>query len=135
MSSPSNPHVGSDTSEYFRLLGVESPNPLYEEIAAANVGIFLMVLSSKLTQYDKATYDREAKKGRGNPHRLGLLMQALNRVRAHVHGVESSDSPEALKDLKGAMTTEFDANLPPVKATIKQIDAYLATGKKPSLVK
>ncbi len=108
-------------------------NRLAEAIDSGTVATFLMVLKSKLTQYDKRLGDSEAKKGRVNIYRLGHYLQAANDVEAAVKGLEQKDDAEALGALKKAMAKSFAADMPPVKATIKQIDAWLSGGKKPSL--
>lgn len=127
---------GSVLDGFNRLVGREAPNEaLYEGLGAATVDTFLTVLSSKLMKYDASVSAREAKRGSANIYRLGLLLAALDKVRASLHTQLQSDAPEVLKALKDAIGDELDAHMPPVKATLKQIDDYLATGKKPSLVK
>jgi len=97
--------------------------------------MFLEVLKSKLTQHDKRVSEAEAKKGRSNIYRLGLLLEAAHKVDGDVHSVMDQDTPEALEVLKKSLDRRFEATFPPVKATLKQIDEFLKSGKKPSLIK
>lgn len=97
---------------------------------------FLAVLTSKVTQYDKATSARERKRGHVNIYRLGLLLQAVDRVRGDLRVEDlTSNSPEALERFRKAVRTHMDADFPPAKATLKQVDQFLETGKAPSLVR
>lgn len=97
-------------------------------LTAGTVRAFIEVASSKLTQYDRRL---EAKQP--NMYRLGHYLKALNNVREDVHDVMDDASPEALGRLRASFARRFN-NLPPITATIKQIDQYLATGKLPRLV-
>lgn len=101
------------------------------------VEAFLAVLTSKVTQYDKATSAREAKRGgHVNIYRMGLLLQAVDRVRGDIRVQDlTSDSPEALESFRRAVRKHMDADFPPAKATLKQVDQFLETGKAPSLVR
>jgi len=98
------------------------------------VGTFLLVLSSKLTQYDQ-----RATKKDGNIYRLSLLFAALQKAGKRVAKLKDEDSPEALQALKDALLREFTKDLrgrpdlPPVANVFKQIDAFLSSGKLPSL--
>lgn len=86
------------------------------------VAKYLEVLSHELVRYDMATSAREAKRGHVNIYRLGLLMQALQRVRADVGGHLSS-SEEAKAGFRMAMYTHFEQGFPPVKKVVKQLEA------------
>lgn len=92
------------------------------------VRAFIEVASSKLTQYDQRL---EAKQP--NMYRLGHYLKALGNVREDVQDVMDDASPEALGRLRASFARRFN-NLPPIVATIKQIDQYLTTGKLPRLV-
>ena len=97
---------------------------------SGTVAAFLAVLVSKLTQYDM----REQKK-HYNLYRLGHLLGAADEIRADLKNHLGDDSPAALAALKQSIAARFTLPFPPASATIKQIDAYLATGKYPSLVR
>jgi hypothetical protein len=97
-------------------------------LTKGTVRAFIEVASSKLTQYDQRL---EAKQP--NMYRLGHYLKALTNVREDVQDVMDDASPEALGRLRASFARRFN-NLPPIVATIKQIDQYLATGKLPRLV-
>ena len=86
------------------------------------VAKYLEVLSHELVRYDMATSAREAKRGRVNIYRLGLLMEALQKVRADV-GNRTSDSEVDKIDFRAAMYVRFEKDFPPVKKVIKQLEA------------
>jgi len=90
--------------------------------AECTVAKYLEVLSHELVRYDVATSAREAKRGRVNIYRLGLLMQALQRVRDDVGG-HLSDSEEAKAGFRMAMYSHFEKDFQPVKKVVKQLDA------------
>lgn len=98
-------------------------------LTAGTVRAFIEVASSKLTQYDQRL---EAKQP--NMYRLGHYLRALNEVRGDVKDVMDDAGPEALGRLRASFERRF-RSLPPITATIKQIDEYLASGKMPSLVR
>ena len=86
------------------------------------VGKYLDVLSHELVRYDMATSAREAKRGRVNIYRMGLLMEALQKVRADV-GNRTSASDTDKADFRMAMYTRFERDFPPVKKVVKQLEA------------
>jgi hypothetical protein len=87
------------------------------------VGKYLDVLSHELVRYDVATSAREAKRGgRVNIYRMGLLMEALGKVRAEV-GSRTSDSAEDKANFILAMYGHFEKDFSPVKKVLKQLDA------------
>ena len=86
------------------------------------VAKYLEVLSHELVRYDMATSAREAKRGRVNIYRMGLLMEALQRVRAAI-GSHTSDSEADKAGFRAAMYEYFELNFPPVKKVIKQLEA------------
>jgi hypothetical protein len=98
-------------------------------MGSATVSAFLMVASSKLTQYDQRL---EAKQP--NRYRLGHLLGALDKVRQDLKDVANEDSPDALGRLRASLLQHFHP-IPPINATIKQIDEFLGTGKMPRLVR
>ncbi len=86
------------------------------------VAKYLDVLSHELVRYDVATSAREAKRGRVNIYRLGLLMEALGRVRGAV-GSHTSDSEADKASFRMALYTHFERDFPPVKKVVKQLEA------------
>jgi len=86
------------------------------------VGKYLDVLSHELVRYDVQTSAREAKHGRANIYRLGLLMEALQRVRSDV-GSRTTDSDADKAGFRMAMYQHFERDFPPVKKVVKQLEA------------
>lgn len=108
----------------------------YELSEAKNgkVETFITILSSHLTQYDQAETTREVKRGgRGNFYRLGHLLGAVGKVRDDLAKVADNEDEASLALLKASITKHFQDTYPPVKKLLKQIDVFLATGKKPSI--
>lgn len=102
------------------------------EAKNGQVSTFLTILSSHLTQYDRAELAREEKRGgRGNLYRLGHLLGALGEVRKDVSSVTDSAAPEALAKLKASLGKRFNQGFPPVNKLLKQIDAFLTNGRMP----
>jgi hypothetical protein len=86
------------------------------------VAKYLEVLSHELVRYDIQTSAREAKRGRVNIYRLGLLMGALQKVRGAV-GNRTSDSEADKASFRMAMYEFFETAFPPVKKVVKQLEA------------
>jgi len=86
------------------------------------VGKYLDVLSHELVRYDMVTSAREAKRGRVNIYRMGLLMEALQKVRADV-GSRTSASDADKASFRMAMYAHFERDFPPVKKVVKQLEA------------
>lgn len=86
------------------------------------VAKYLEVLSHELVRHDVQTSAREAKRGRPNIYRLGLLMEALQRVRGDV-GNWTSDSDADKAIFRMAMYQYFERDFPPVKKVVKQLEA------------
>lgn len=86
------------------------------------VAKYLDVLSHELVRHDVQTSAREARRGRENIYRLGLLMGALQRVRDEV-GSRTSDSEADKADFRMAMYSHFEKDFPPVKKVVKQLEA------------
>lgn len=110
---------------------------IFQEVSTrdkkATVRIFLLVLSSKITQADAAQAKRDAKRGiPPNIYSLGLMLEAVNKVEADVRSVLDNDDAESLGKLKKSIGRRFNM-VSPVKFTLKAIDKYLATGKLPSI--
>lgn len=83
---------------------------------------YLTLLQHELVRYDMSTSAREAKRGRTNIYRLGLLMEALQKVRAAV-GSRLSDSTEDKAAFISAMYSYFEKDAPWVKKVMKQVEA------------
>lgn len=98
-----------------------------------SVRAFLMLLNSKITQYDR----RNSRKPGYNPNALGHYFGASNRVeKALGEKLMDSEDPKALALLKRAIERNFIVpSFSPAKYVIKQIDKFLATGQKPSLTR
>lgn len=87
------------------------------------VAKYLLVLQHELVRYDMATSAREAKRGgHVNIYRLGLLMEALGRVRGAV-GSHTSDSESDKAAFRMAMYNYFERDAPFVKKVVKQLEA------------
>jgi hypothetical protein len=106
--------------------------PLVTKTAAlpdGTVKTFLMVLTSKLTQYDKRLSARD-----GNIYRLSHLLKASQDIERRMAKLLDHSDQKSLETLKAAIAGEFTRPpIPPVANTLKQIDAFIATGKLPSL--
>lgn len=100
------------------------------------VGNFILVLKSKLTQYDQRA------KG-GSMYRLGHFLEAASKVEdkvlRHANSTDEMTLPIA-KAMVDAMAESFSVNLrdefdlPPCRTVVKQINAFIQSGKLPSLV-
>lgn len=108
---------------------------LVEALPAGTVENFLVVLTSRLTQYDQNLARREVKKGQMNIYRLGNFLRAKQIVSDEVKDVLQREDPEALNRLKKAINKNFSWTFAPAKATIKQIDLFLSDGVLPTLVR
>jgi hypothetical protein len=101
----------------------------------ATVEMFILALSSKVTQQDEKEIKREqAHGGRGNIYRLGLLLEAVNKVENDVSEYLKRDDPEAMEALKASLSKRFTSNFPPLNNILKQINNWLTKKKKPSLI-
>jgi hypothetical protein len=104
-------------------------------LPTATVETFLEVLSSKLIQQDEKELRQETRRGgRGNIYRLGLLLEAAEKVKGDVSQYLERDDPEAMEVLKASLQKRFTSNFPPLKGMLKQIEAWTTRGKKPSLI-
>lgn len=96
---------------------------------------FLHVLSSKMTQWDIQLSKFEERRGHANIYRLGLLLEAVSKVRDSIPASMMQDSsPAAMAVLKQAIEREFTVTRQR-DAVLRQIDNYLQTGKRPTLLK
>lgn len=106
--------------------------------AAANgtVKTFLVLLTSKITQADMADQKRAQKNPRGywNPNALGLMLERAQQVAARMKPIQDRDDPEAIQKLRADILRSFN-EISPIRATVKQIDAYLKDGTLPSLTR
>ncbi len=84
---------------------------------------YLLILGSKLVDQDRKEATREAKRGHVNIYRLGLLLEAANKVAADVRGHEEEGGPEAIAALKRSLSRRFDPIFPPIKTLLKLIDS------------
>lgn len=99
------------------------------------VNTFLLVLTSKLTQYDMAQTAREMKHGRGNIYRLGILFETQDKVRKDVSTVLEHSDAAAMRQLKESLGKRFASDFSPVRNVVKQIDSWLNDGRRPSIVR
>ena len=115
------------------LLGIRGIGEGLDEAATASVGsvtVFLDVLSSKMTQYDV----RASRKPGHNPNAIAHYLKALDKVREGMRDHLGDDTPEALSKMKKILHREFIVDsFSPAKNVIKQIDAFLKSGKLPRL--
>jgi len=101
----------------------------------ATIEMFLLALSSKVTQQDEKEMKREqAHGGRGNIYRLGLLLEAVGKVEDDVRDYLKRDDPEAMEALKASINRRFNPGFPPLNNILKQIDNWLTKKRKPSLI-
>jgi len=69
-----------------------------------------------------------------NPNALSLLLGVVQKITDRMRSFMDQDDEEAIKALRKEILHGFNDH-PGVKATIKQIDAYLANGTLPNLVR
>lgn len=97
---------------------------------AATPRAFLSVLRSKLTQHDVKLSAKQP-----NMYRLGHYLAAAERVEKDMGKSLDSTSPAALEKLRQSLHKRFEMPFAPASAVERQIDAYLAKGTMPSLVR
>jgi len=107
-----------------------------DESVKPTVEGFHFILTGALTQYDVQQMARAAKKRGGyhNANALGLYFQALERAEKDpkMRGVKKTSSDhEDLRKLIAVLSDYFDPHFPPIKKTIKQIQAFIDSGKLP----
>jgi hypothetical protein len=98
------------------------------------VEMFLMMLSSKLTQYDQKEFARETKRGHGNIYRLSLLLEAKNKVESDVGEFLTRDDSEAMEALRRSIGVRFHVTCPPVRRVLKAIEMWELKRSKPTLI-
>ena len=107
-----------------------------EAATKGTVGVFLVLLSSKITQGEAAAQKRAlGGKGYFNPNALGILLGVAQKIEDKMKPFKDQDDPEALKKLRAEIERSFNPGFPAAKATIKQIDEFLRSGKLPNLVR
>lgn len=100
---------------------------------------FYTVLTAKLTQYD--VRDQRARLKRGWPdniHQLGLLLQAAQKVEGDLKRVAPdcnvNMTPEIASVMRTSLRRNFNPGFSPATNVEKQLDAFLTTGKQPTLL-
>jgi Zn finger protein HypA/HybF involved in hydrogenase expression len=109
--------------------------PIDEAIQPTVAG-FRMFVVGALTQWDKQQEVRASKKpgGSHSPYALSLYLEALHRGEksSTMRGVKpDSMDPEDLRKFAKMLGEQFFSDMPPIRKTLKAIDAYLASGKAP----
>ena len=100
---------------------------------------FYTVLTSKVTQFDQRLEKADAKRGRPtNIYRLGHYLGAAQKVEADLKKVAPNCNvemtPTVANEMRASMRHHFTPDFPPIKNVEKQLDAFLTTGKSPSLL-
>jgi hypothetical protein len=109
------------------------------EATAATVEVFLAILNGVLTQYDQRASAQEAKRGRVNIYRLGILLKNSGFVRQDVQSVLKKDDEESLKKFLASVRSNFTND--PIsgkfaisgisKYVVSQVEAWLRDKKLP----
>jgi len=122
-------------SEHPKALHSHARPSLVENPKDATVAMWLMVLKSKLTQWDKREFEKEMKRsGRGNIYRLSHLLGAAQETEAALKKYLNRDDKEALDRFEEEVDAHFTPGFSPIKNVKKQLTKYRETGKMPSLV-
>ncbi|HEV3059616.1 MAG TPA: hypothetical protein VGY48_15305 [Vicinamibacterales bacterium] len=100
---------------------------------------FQTVLTSKLTQYDQRQEKAALKRGHSHSiYALGHYLKAAEKVEADVKRAAPdcnvTMTPEIASTMRTALRRHFTDGFPPAQNVTKQIDAFLTTGKEPSLL-
>jgi hypothetical protein len=96
------------------------------------VGNFLRVLKSKLIQFDQKLEKRQP-----NIYRIHHYLGAVDKVEGHIlkaSGESDVMTQEIAETFVVGLNSAFTDDFPPAKQVVKQLNAYLETGKNPSLV-
>lgn len=94
---------------------------------------FLLILQSALVQADAAQVARDRKRGvPPNIYSLGLLMEALGKVRSEVRSTLKSSDPEDLKALGDVVRRRFHESSA-TRKFFKILDTFLTSGRAPKL--
>jgi hypothetical protein len=84
---------------------------------------YLLVLSSKLTQYDMKESAKEMRRGGMNIYRLGHLLKAAKSVENDVKALARREDPEAMAKLQQSLSRHFEDGFSPARAVKRQIAA------------
>ena len=104
-----------------------------QEAKKATVGVFLTLLTHKITRADMAQEKRDMKQGRPvNIHSLPLMLGQVGKVQGDVKGLEGKDDAESLGKLSQSIAKRFNA-VSPIKYVLKAISDFLASGKMPMI--
>lgn len=100
---------------------------------------FQTLLTSKLTQYDQRQEKAAMKRGRSHSiYAIGHYLGAAQKVEADVKRVvpncNVTMTPEIAIEMRSSLRNRFAPSFPPVANVEKQIEAFLTTGKEPSLL-
>ena len=99
-------------------------------LTKATCRAFLAVLTSKATQYDS----RAARKPGHSIYAMAHYLKGIQGIENAMGGELDMDTPESLEKMKNAIGKFFIVgSFPPAKNVIKQIDAYIKSGKLPKL--
>lgn len=92
------------------------------------VPAFVEQLKWLTVRYDKQQSEKEAKRQHGvvNMYRLGLLLQATERIESDTKTFGHRDDREAMIALRSSVLKHFLSDFPPAKKIVKMIDARLA---------
>lgn len=94
---------------------------------------FLTILTCRITNEDRKAQARALKTGRAfNHYALSHMLGADKRVHDSVRKVWASSTSEAFKLLQSAIEKEF-TRMRWRDRLLRDIDRYVATGKKPKL--
>lgn len=115
------------------------------------VGNFMLMLTSKLTQYDQQQEARAktSKRGYHNPYALARYLEKVEKVEDELKKVigryrdpEVTMTEQIAGHIVDILADNFTVNhrsnefdLTPLRTFVKQLDQFLATGKNPSLVR
>ena len=88
------------------------------------LGMYRTLLVHELSRYDRHEFARESKRGRGNIHRLAIILGAIHEeMDPVIKGKEGSTAPEDRAAFRSAIGRAFLEDFRPVVATLKQMDA------------
>lgn len=98
---------------------------------AVPVSFWVQYLTHKVTRWDMQQKRRAMKRGSwDNPYALGLMFEAVEQVKKGIASFAQSTDPADYEKLKKVLMSELN-DFPPRRATLKAIDKYLQTGKRP----
>jgi hypothetical protein len=109
---------------------------LLNEVKDATVKTWIHLIVGALTRYDQMEAKREAKRGRVNIYRLGLLLQANEKVEGDMRDYLDRDDADALTALRQSMKRRFTFDrgrfgIRQLNTLDKKITAWLDKGKYP----